>query len=103
MPERNAMADADERAHEIDPAWQFRREGDDSDVGLRNRDLGEDLYSRVLPGVCPGRLPHLVHPRRHAKTRRRLRTAILGVDEIALQVRRKDTRAARPASDSGVS
>ena len=79
MTESDTMSRADERAYEIDPTWQFRRHRHDPDVWTERRDHIEDVARRIdaVRRVLP----------RASQTVRWLRSLVIGVDEIALEVR----------------
>ena len=95
VPERHAVTGRDQRRDEIDAARQLGRERHDADVGPRRGDDVEDVarrerrrHSQSRPGA-----------RRHDD---RLRAAVVGVDEVAFEMRGQHARTARHSGDARV-
>jgi hypothetical protein len=84
------MTRRDKRRNQIEPTGQFRCDGDDADVGPRGSDRVEDVTRREI-AFARGRSGH-------TQTRRRLRAAKVGTDEVAFEMRGKH---ASPARDCG--
>jgi hypothetical protein len=93
-PASNVMARSHEARDQLEPARHLGSHRHDSDVGAVCVDDGEDVVA------CEGSRRRRTGCRTNAVER--LRSAVLRVDEIALEMRGKDARAARARRDTGV-
>ena len=83
MAERHPMAGADQPGDQIEGAVQFRRQRDQPHRGAMRVDHLDDGSAVEFPVVPRG----LARPRREPQARRRLRPVVVGVQEVALEVR----------------
>src|SRR5687767_7774036 len=95
MPQRHDMARACERPYQIDPAGKLRRQRDDTDAAACAFDDVENLR----PGERPRHGTAMLVRRPEAFER--LCAAEVGVDEIALQVRRQHASGIRARRAGG--
>ena len=84
MPERYVVPEATERANERQRAIDLRRNRDDADVRSGRRYLLEDCVAAERPVGC--------RAAGQAQTLQRLSAAIVGIDEVALEMRRQNAR-----------
>ena len=82
MPERDEVAGGGQRPDQIDSAWKLRRQRHDADGRACVFDDFENLRAGERP--CHGAAVFVRRP----QTRQRLRATEVGVDEIALEMRR---------------
>src|SRR5688500_14514947 len=95
VPQRHDMARACERPYQIDPAGKLRRPRDDTDAGACVFDDVENLRAGERP--CHGTAMLVRRP----EALERLCAAEVGVDEIALEVRRQHASGIRARRAGG--
>ena len=103
VPERHAMPGSDQRLGQVEAAVELDGHGDDADVAAMRLDHPQDVGAGEAASRCTG-IGHgqTIRPdaRRPAQAVERLRAPEVGVDEIALEMRRQHARV-RPGRAAG--
>src|SRR5262245_16493979 len=102
MAQRHPVAAGRQPCNQFQTAVQLGSKRDDADVRRCTLDLPKDVsrleWTFLSRPSSAARLlgPAVQRPTRTAQTVDRLRAVVLDVDEVALEMRRQNARAARP-------